>query len=372
MDASPALAQARNLIALRRYDNALETLTPALGDPSTEAEAWCLQTFALLAKGDLTNALPAARKAIALDPEDEWPHRLLALVYQKGKNHKAALHSAQEAARIAPHQIESLHMLAICLANTRKKAEAEKVANSLLDLHPHSALAHRTAGTVASVRKDWTTAEMHLREALRIEPNDADVSIALAAVLKRLGRREEAGQALLAAARSDPTHQSIRKSLGRLGLPAVALGGFALKGLIALQLARNAHHVRPATAAIVMTAIVLIVGGGLTYARIKGTRDLPESVRQGLMSDHRNYALGWLGSAALASVPLAIWAALAPADQGRSTELSIALVIFSVLALSLILKLWTGPFPNRVPNPLPALTSWVVRHWPSRTRRSVR
>lgn len=362
MDSFLTVARARTLIELRRYDDALAALTPALGDPTVEAEAWCLRTQALLGKGDVKEALAAARAAVEVSPEDEWPHRLHALALQYGGNHRAALRSAQEAARISPHQAETLHVLAICLANRRKKADADETVNRLMEQHPHAPLAHQTAGAVAAARRDWAAAERHLRESLRREPNDPDASAALAEALTRQGRRQEAGEALLAAGRADPTNSSIRKSLGRLGLPLAGFVGFgSVKVLLPLQLLRLVDNVRPAIATIVVTAFFVLVGGYLNYARVSGTRGLPDHVHRGLMSDHRNYALGWLGSAAIVSIPLAAWAAAAPADQGRSTALATGLVMFSVVALTAVLTLWTGPFPR----PFARTTAWFARLWHS-------
>ena len=357
-DGSAALSRARSLIEVSRYESALEALVPALGDPSSEAEAWCLRTQALLGMNDLTQALPAARKAISLDPDAEWPHRLLALVLQRGGNHKDALRSAQEAARIAPYQAETLHVLAICLANRRKKADAEKTVQALLERHPHNALSHQTAGVVAGMRGEWATAERHLREALRLEPNDADVAAALAEVLQRLGRREEAGEALLAAARADPTNHSIRRSLGRLGMPVVALGGFTLfKAILSVQALRVFRFLHPTSAVIVCAVLFVLVGGYLTYARVSGTRHLPEQIHRGLMADHRNYALGWLTASAFAAMPLAVWAAAAPPDEGQSWPLSVGLAFFSAIALGVVVWLWTGPFPNL----FPSTSAWLER-----------
>src|SRR5262245_42234 len=119
------LERARQLLELRRYDAALEALAPVLGDPALEADAWCLQTQALLGKGDLDRALQAARRAVHANPQREWAHRLLGIVLQRGGNNKDALRSAQEAARLAPHQVETLHLLAICQANMRRKDDAD-------------------------------------------------------------------------------------------------------------------------------------------------------------------------------------------------------------------------------------------------------
>lgn len=361
MDGFPALARARSLIEVERYDAALEALAPALGDPATEGEAWCLRTQALIGMDDLRQALPAAQRAVSVRPEDEWPHRLLALVLMRQGKRKGALSAAQRAAHIAPQQVETLHVLAVCQANRRKKREARETADAVLELHPEAALAHQTAGIVAMTSRKWAAAERHLRESLRLQPEDAQVAATLAEALRHQGRRAEAAEMLLVAGRTDPTDHSIRRSLGRVGLPVVAIGGITLvKGLalsVFAQLARALTHLRPAVAVGVIAVSFALVGGYLSYARVRGTRGLPEQVHRGLMPDHRNYALGWLGCAGLVSLPLAVWAVAAPPGHGRSLPLSLGLLLFSALALVVVRRFWTGPFPN----PLPAATAWLAR-----------
>jgi tetratricopeptide (TPR) repeat protein len=354
-----ALSRSRHLIHLSRYDEALEALVPALGDPATEAEAWCLRTQALLGRRDLRSALESVRKAISIDPNNEWPHRLHALTLQRSGNHTDALAAAKEATRLAPDQVESLHVLAICQANARfQKDEAEKTARLLVGKHPHSALAHRTMGTIAAMRDNWTTAERHFRESLRLQPDDADAAAALAEALHRQGKREEAGQALLAAARSDPTDKQIRRSLGRLGLPALTFGGIGVfKVLVALQAFRAFRFVQPAVGTAICGVLLVAVGGYLSFARYSGTRSLPEHVHRGLMGDHLNYALGWLTVAAVACLPLALWAAAAPPEQGQSRSLAVGLLAFSAVALAAVFKYWSGPLPNL----FPSTTAWWQR-----------
>lgn len=358
-DGYAALSRTRHLLQLRRYDEALEALAPALVDPATETDAWCLCTQAHLGQDDVRQALRSARRALALDPNREWPHRLLAVAHQRRSNQRDALAAAKEAARLAPEQVETLHVLAICQANVRfQKDQAEQTARLALEKHPHSALAHRTVGTVAAMRSDWLTAERHLREALRLEPHNAEVAAELARALHRQGKRQEAGEALVAAARSDPTSQETRRSLGRLGLPALTFGGLGLfKAMLALQAVRLFHYFHPATGTVITAVVLAGLGTYLTVARVAGTLTLPEHVHRGLMGDHRNYALGWLSVAAFACLPLALWAAAAPPEKGRSVALAIGLLVFFVVALAGVLKLWTGPLPNL----FPSTTSWWRR-----------
>jgi hypothetical protein len=132
--------------------------------------------------------------------------------------------------------------------------------------------------------------------------------------------------------------------------------------VVSIQALRAFRYLHPATAVIVCAILVVLVGGYLTYARVSGTRHLPEHIHRGLMPDHRNYALGWLAGAAFAAMPLAMWAAAAPPDQGQSWPLSVGLALFSLIAIGMVLWLWTGPFPNL----FPSTTAWLDRRRNSR------
>lgn len=351
-----ALARAKHLVELQRWDAALEALQPAYADDGCRAEAWAVRTQALIGKGDLTHALPAARQTIALRPEDEWGHRLLALVLQRGENHKDALRAAKEAARLAPDQPETLHVLALCQLNRWKRRDAQHTADQMVRTHPHNPISHLTVGFVAMARRNWPRAESALREVLRLDPGDAEAAGALSDVLKRTGRKAEAGEVLLAAGRADPTNKNVRESLGRLGLPIAGIGLFGGLKLLAsfklvglLQLARLADRVSPLAAVVVAAVFFVVVGGYYSWARWNGTRSLPDHVHQGLVGEHRNYALAWLGSAGAVSLGLAGFAAAVPAERGGSAALAACLVAFGVIALGAVVALWTGPRPSLVP-----------------------
>ncbi|MFB9313042.1 tetratricopeptide repeat protein [Nocardioides plantarum] len=343
-DGVPALAKARHLIELRRYDEALAALGPATADASTRPEASCLRAQALLGKGASGAAVKAAREAIALDPLHEWPHRLMAVAHAQAGRHKRALSAAEEAVRLAPHHVETLHVLALCQVDRGKKKDARAIVTTMLRQWPDSALAHETAGIVATRSKDWAVAERHFREALRISPQDADITRALAEVLRQSGRRQEAGQALLAAARADPTNHEIRRSLGRLGLPVVAVGGVMIfKVLLSVQVVRVLPYLQPVVAAIALWTFIAAVGGYLTQRRYLGTRNLPAHVHEGLTGEHRNYGLTWLAWGGVLSLPLAAWAAVETPAAGGSMILAVVLGFLGLAALATAWAAWSGP-----------------------------
>lgn len=347
-----ALARARSLIAVKRYPEAMDALGPALVDGNTEAEAQCLRAQALIESGRPSDARDAVARALELDPHNEWPHRLRAIYLQHQGMHKLALASATEAVRLAPDEAQALHLLAVCQLNTRKKDEALATAASLVATHPHHPLAHETAGMVAEERGKWADAERHFREALRLSPQDAGVARQLAHALKAQGKRQEAGQVLLAAGQMDPTHAGTRRALGRIGLPALGIGGFWAVKIGGYAFLRTLGSTTPATATAVVWVVFGLLAAVLTYRRFAGVRHLPEHVRRGLHSDHWNFALGWLGAAGVVTIVLALWAFNAPPSGGGSGWLGGGLLLLGAASVVLMYGLWTGPAPNPLPTVL--------------------
>lgn len=352
-----ALVRVRNLIDLRRFSEALAALPPAFADPATAPEAHCRAAQSLIELNRPREALAAADQAVALDPQDEWPHRLRAIALLRRAKHKAALAAAEEAAHLNPHEIQVMNVLAICQVNRRKKEEASRTAAAALAAHPHAPLAHKTAGIVASAQNHQAEAEEHLRAALRLDPNDASVATLLASVLKQRGNKREAGEVLLAAARVDPTSSDTRRALGQIGLPVAAVSGFAaLKAVLAVQGARLFSHAATGVGVAIVALLFLVVGGGLTLARVRGTRHLPEHIRAGLMDDHRNYALAWLGASAPIALLFAVFAQAGETSPGSALALTLGLVAWAGCAVGVTRWLWAGPLPR-----LLTPTRWFAR-----------
>src|SRR5262249_13093243 len=161
---------------------------------------------------------------------------------------------------------------------------------------------------VAVTQRDYGLAERAYREGLRLAPDHAELALGLAQLLHKLGRRDEAAQAYLAAGRADPADSRARHGLARIGLPAAGAGTMLVVKGLAIIGAQNVIHLRPGWAAVVVGAVLLVASGAVLALRVRGTRRLPEGVRQGLIADHRNAALRWLQIAALAALVLAIWA----------------------------------------------------------------
>lgn len=339
-----ALAQARSLVAVRRWQQAITALGPALMSEATAVEAHCLRAQCLFGLGQPAEAAKAARQALARNPHSPWAHRLLAMGHLAGRRPRAARDEAAAAARLAPRSVHGLYLLTLSHLALRDRGPAEQAAHAAVAENPHDPLAHLAMAKVAENRRDWATAEGAYREGLRLDPADADLAIGLGRLLHRLGRRDEAAAAYLAAGRSDPVDARPRRGLARLGLPLVAGTGLVIK----LAMVASVRVVlftavgRPDRAALT-AGVILLLGCATTLAlRIHGTRNLPGQVRDGLKADHRNAALRWLQIAAVVAVFLAIWAAAAPARSGGGTPEAVAFAVFAAAAWLVAHFCWTG------------------------------
>ncbi len=344
-DGQAALARARSLAALGRWQQAIDTLGPALASPVTAADAHCLRAQCLFGLKRPAEAGAAARAALARQPGSAWAHQLLAMSYLIGGRRRAARAEALAAARLQPRSVQGQFVLAMAYLALRQRAKARQAADAAIAADPHKPLAHLAVAKVAESRRDWDTAERAYRAGLGLDPQDAELALGLARLLHRRGRRAEAADAYLAAGRASPADARPRRGLAKLGLPLVAGAGLLAK-LAALASVRTVLHAAagyPDRAALA-AGVILAAGCGTTLAlRAWGTRNLPEQVREQLGSDHRNAALRWLLASAAVAVPLAAWAALTPAGHGGGLIEAGALTGYAVVACLAARHYWAGP-----------------------------
>jgi tetratricopeptide (TPR) repeat protein len=340
-----ALLRANSLVAVRRWQQAIDTLGPALTSPVTAAQAQCLRAQCLFGLRRPAEAGAAAKAALARDPGSAPAHRLLAMSHLARKRRRAARTEAMTAVRLDPQSVPALYVLALAHLALRERAKARQAAESAVAASPDEPLAHRLMAEVAESYHDWNTAEGAYRTGLRLDPTDSELSLGLARLLHRLGRKAEAAHTYLAAGRNNPLDARPRRGLAKLGLPAAA-GTALLAKLAALGGARtvlSAAAGRPDRAALAAAAILALGCATTTALRIRGTRELPEQVREQLKGDHRNAALRWLQASAAVAALLAIWAALSPASSGGGVIEAAALLAYAAGAWFTNRRCWTGP-----------------------------
>ncbi len=223
----------RHLLELRRPDDALRLLGPALTASSHAHTLVCLAAQAHLVRAqqhpqgtrpaDLAAADDLARRGVALDPHSDWSLRLLSLAQSGLGRTGDAVNSAYAAVQAAPFAYETHLRYADALGGlggvaAREQARAE--ARRAVELAPHQPEVHlllaRTAhpAGMRSNRRDRKAARESVHRALALDPGNS-VALSELARLDLSGRRRlRAASGFTEALRADPGNTVARHNLG--------------------------------------------------------------------------------------------------------------------------------------------------------------
>lgn len=273
--ADGAIQHAENLIAIRRYADALPWIGRAIAADADSARPHCLLALALLHLGQYRRALKAAETAVVRDPESEWPHRLRSFCFRGLGKKRQALDAAQEAARLGPEVPEALYALVLALLGCNQTQAAMATAGRLAAIAPDRVFSHEALGYVALALRQWKTAEEHFRRALALDPQDVEVVNALGVALQRQGKHLEALERFHDAVRLNPRGDSVKENL------QAALGWY-LRPLILLVVLGALAWVwgrldarGSSLAPVALLAIAAVTAGWLLWRRAR-IRALPE------------------------------------------------------------------------------------------------
>jgi tetratricopeptide (TPR) repeat protein len=198
------LERAQTLVELRRYEEASAFLTQLLAREPEVASAWCLLAQSQLAARDPETALDAAERAAALEPENEWPHRLRSAALQN-LGRPGSIAAAREAVAAAPHAWQTHLRLAEALAAAKTNPDAAlAAAERAVALAPNEPNTYAALGRAYEMRGDHAEAERSFRQALALDPQHAGAHHELARRRYEAsgGRRRRFGAGNLAAAAS--------------------------------------------------------------------------------------------------------------------------------------------------------------------------
>jgi tetratricopeptide (TPR) repeat protein len=268
------IAKAQALLDAGRADEAAAILSTALAtDPGTW-RAWCMLGVAHVNRARYRDARDCARRAIELDPDEEWPHRIASIAERHLGDGRRAVAAAREAVRLAPHEPYAHAELAVALSHAQpwRPLEPLNEAARAVELGPRIAQIHRMAGDVALALRHGKLAEARYRKALEIDPSSAAAMNNLALIRLRRGLPIAAANGFSQAATLDPTTDLHRRNLDvavnhALLYAAVLLGAVALVDVV-LPIAEGAALVVAlvAAAAFVRKARRTIGPAGWAYA----------------------------------------------------------------------------------------------------------
>jgi tetratricopeptide (TPR) repeat protein len=214
-----AIARAEDLCGLHRYAEAVSVLSTALASRPDDAHTWCVLARAKLGTEDFQGALEAAGRAVSLQPDEEWPHRLASIALSRLGQPQQALAAALEAVRLAPMLWQTHARVAGTSLALRMPDQAQLAANKAVELAPLEPDTWTTLGSVAFARGHRKEATQAYRQALSLDPENTNAHDGLARVALKNGRLANP-QGLAAAAsgfatsvRVDPRSKTSRASL---------------------------------------------------------------------------------------------------------------------------------------------------------------
>jgi tetratricopeptide (TPR) repeat protein len=150
---------------------ALETIDRAIALEPNGPEHHVLRAFILCALDRPKDALDSTQMALAFDPNDSLAHTAVAQAHLQMENWPLAERSAREALALDADNSGAANQLAQALRLQNKLDENAAHLAGMLARDPEDAFTHANAGWAALQRGQHREAEVHFREALRLDPD---------------------------------------------------------------------------------------------------------------------------------------------------------------------------------------------------------
>ncbi len=138
-----------------------------------------------------------------------------AVALRRGGNPAAAADALRAHLARTPKDAAALRLLALCLCDLGKAAQAIAPAQDAARLAPDVAETHVTLGNARAMTADWEAAKTSYRAALALQHDNANAALGLGTCLTQLQHFDEAEDALRAALQKHPTHLGLRRTLAR-------------------------------------------------------------------------------------------------------------------------------------------------------------
>lgn len=154
-----------------RQKDALQTINQAISVEPNESEHHILRAFILCMLDRSKEALAAAEMALGLSPNESAAFNAEAQAYLQLENWPAAERAARQALALDADNTGAANQLAQALRLQNKQAENDAHLAGMLARDPDDAFTHANAGWSALNRGEHRAAEVHFREALRLDPD---------------------------------------------------------------------------------------------------------------------------------------------------------------------------------------------------------
>ena len=206
--------RAKALVDLRRFRDALPLFQRSVAGEPGSAERWCWLSLCLSRLDLDEQAKDAAERAIELDPDWEWPHRLRALALS-GLGRSDATAAGREAVRNAPQRAVTHAQASFIATKVGAPDEALVEADEAVRLDPEHDPGWAAKGWAEMVLGRFEEAEESYLNALRLAPNESMWHNNYGVVLLSLGRHDDAATSFRTALEINPANGYADRNLAR-------------------------------------------------------------------------------------------------------------------------------------------------------------
>jgi tetratricopeptide (TPR) repeat protein len=175
--------------------------TVAFRVPDTRARAQYYNNIAMEAftAGDARRAVPWLKRAILTDPHVDFVWSNLGVVYGRSGSRAAAEAAYRVALRVNPEHLPTMANLSILYHAMGRTADAERLQRLVQHYRLKNPYYRLELADAAYRERRYEDALEHMRTAVRLQRDDAELQYALAKVYRTLGREHEARSAEAAA-----------------------------------------------------------------------------------------------------------------------------------------------------------------------------
>ncbi|WP_331116878.1 tetratricopeptide repeat protein [Archangium sp.] len=226
---------ARTAFALRREEQALAASERALALAPEQAWPHYIRAFYLGAKGKAEAALPEATRAAELDPRHGPTWQLLGMLYLQLDRAEEARGAIDKALALEPRNAQALFFLGLLHTDQGRTREALDAYERARESEPDFAMAHYNAGQLHQVLGQHGPALECFQKAADLEPRDWRTRAKLVQLHQALGDKEkrdaerEALLLLRQAGKVDRDHY-VREQFQEAGREVMVVENFELEG----------------------------------------------------------------------------------------------------------------------------------------------
>lgn len=153
-------------------------------------------------------------QALANDPDNAWPHALLAVCLASRDAHAEASEHGRRALAIEPDSADIRRLVGRVELGRNDLEAAHRLFSEAIELDPYSSDSFAGRAAVHAQRKHWRAAMNDVDRALELDPDNLEAINLRALANRALGRREAGADDLAEALRIDPNDAASHANLG--------------------------------------------------------------------------------------------------------------------------------------------------------------